>query len=190
MGPSLFNNEYSRGPLYQYWKERGQEEKALRGQRVEEAKVRSNGHQPLTSTYGPSSNDQYANRATSGPPTYRNDEGVSGLPGASDFAPASQPSDMLPSYGEASGRETEPEPALLSADEEKARLRQLEEQRRQIDDDAAIAQTLSRESAEGHNEGDVQGTGKQPARRKSTAGKVGRWLADAASGYTKKQERW
>lgn len=190
MSPSLFNNEYSRGPLYQYWKERGQEEKVLRDQRIKEAGLRSKGHQPLSPTYGPSSNDQYAHRATSGPPAYRNDEGESGDPDRS-----SQPSE-LPSYGQVAGRETEAsaadqEPVLLSAEEEKARLRQLEEQRRQIADDAAIAQTLSHESAEeGQGEGEVQGNGKQPARRKSTAAKVGGWLADAASGYTKNQGRW
>ncbi|KIX01305.1 uncharacterized protein Z518_09030 [Rhinocladiella mackenziei CBS 650.93] len=171
MSPSIFNNEYSRGPLYQYWKERGQEEKVFRDQRVEEAKLRSKGFRPLSPTFGPSSNDQYTNRATSGPPTYRNDQNASAVTSTSASEPTESSDDMLPSYGEVTTRETEP---TLHSTEEKARLRE---------NDAALAQRLQNEEAhEGH--------GKQPERRKSTAGKIGRWLADAASGYTKKQERW
>lgn len=90
----------------------------------------------------------------------------------------------------------------LSAEEEKTRLQQLEPQRRQIADDAAIAQILNNEDEDEEDSDDqnpdereVNGTNKAKQkrpekRRKSTAGKIGRWLADAASGYTKKQERW
>ncbi|EXJ88704.1 hypothetical protein A1O1_05636 [Capronia coronata CBS 617.96] len=225
MSPSLFSNEYSRGPLYQYWKERGEEEKGLRDQRVQEANLRSKGVRPLNPTYGPSSNEQYTSRATSGPPAYRPDDVGSPVPITSDpryrvgdesfsstvssRAPPSEP-ESLPSYGTAttglagSPQQTHPSSTSkylsLSADEQKTRLHQLEVQRRQqiaAADDAA-AQTLSIEEVESDStslsEEPVQGRGtadgKQPKRRKSTAGKIGQWLADAACGYTKKQERW
>lgn len=70
MPQSIFSSEYSRGPLYQYWKERSAEEKATREQRIQEAKLRSKGFQPLSPASGPSSNDSYVRRATSGPPGY------------------------------------------------------------------------------------------------------------------------
>ncbi|OAL35969.1 hypothetical protein AYO20_04875 [Fonsecaea nubica] len=219
--PTIFTNEYSRGPLYQYWKERNQEEKALREQRVQEAKLRSKGFRPMDPAFGPSSSDSYAQRATSGPPAYRRESdagagtegGVEGSTAVGSGTGAAQQSqrgpvgtaagdDELPSYGAstdlpAAGGEGSDQP-LLSAEEEKARLRQLEEQQRQIRSDSALAQTLSaeeeQEQAAQGEETDAAaaaaGKGKQPERRKSTAGKIGRWLADAASGYTKKQERW
>ncbi|KAH0829388.1 hypothetical protein FOPE_10744 [Fonsecaea pedrosoi] len=220
--PTIFTNEYSRGPLYQYWKERNQEEKALREQRVQEAKLRSKGFRPMDPAFGPSSSDSYAQRAASGPPAYRREsdatrESVEGssAAGAGAGVGAAQHSqrgpigtvggdDELPSYGAstdlpaAAGEGSDQ--TLLSAEEEKARLRQLEEQQRQIQSDSALAQTLSaeeeQEQAAQGEETDAAaaaaaaGKGKQPERRKSTAGKIGRWLADAASGYTKKQERW
>ncbi|KIW22697.1 uncharacterized protein PV07_10967 [Cladophialophora immunda] len=199
--PTIFTNEYSRGPLYQYWKERNQEEKALREQRIEEAKLRSKGFRPMEPAFGPSSTDSYAHRAASGPPAYHPDTGAGaeGVEGSSlrQQQPQRESAgggDELPSYGASTGgaaaeRGADEPPSLLSAEEEKARLRQLEEQRRQIQSDSALAQTLSAEE-EDPDEAAQAGKGKQPERRKSTAGKIGRWLADAASGYTKKQERW
>ncbi|KIW77465.1 hypothetical protein Z517_09911 [Fonsecaea pedrosoi CBS 271.37] len=214
--PTIFTNEYSRGPLYQYWKERNQEEKALREQRVQEAKLRSKGFRPMDPAFGPSSSDSYAQRAASGPPAYRREsdarrESVEGSSAVGAGVGAAQHSqrgpigtvggdDELPSYGAstdlpaAAGEGSDQ--TLLSAEEEKARLRQLEEQQRQIQSDSALAQTLSAEeeqeqAAQGEEtDAAAAGKGKQPERRKSTAGKIGRWLADAASGYTKKQERW
>jgi len=203
---SLFNNEYSRGPLYQYWKERGVEEKALRTQRIQDAQLRSKGHQPLTPTFGPSSNDSYAHRATSGPPTYDAET----TPPVPVRVPVPVPvvSDQLPSYSAATGLDVDgdTDAGLLSSDEEKARLRQLEEQT----DDAAIAAALSRDETqpqpqpqpqpqsrhedqidgEVEGEGDSKRKGKQPERRKSAVAKIGGWFADAASGYTKNQGRW
>ncbi|KAL2444363.1 hypothetical protein ABEF95_016425 [Exophiala dermatitidis] len=246
MAPSLFSNEYSRGPLYQYWKERGDEEKALRARRIQEAKLRSKGIQLMDSTYGPSSNDQYTSRATSGPPAYspdnpdyvadtvgtttrglerdRESRAVPGIPQSTTSPVESEPhAEPLPSYhmvvGGGATSQTQEQPTLpspstsgapchtgslsLSAEEEKARL----QQRQQIEDDAAIAQTLSNDDdahSEGHSlngsdnaqpetlrsNNDGTQAGPSQRKRKITAGKIGRWLADAASGYTKKQERW
>ncbi|KIW92356.1 uncharacterized protein Z519_07340 [Cladophialophora bantiana CBS 173.52] len=202
--PSIFTNEYSRGPLYQYWKERGQEEKALREQRIQEAKLRSKGFQPMSPAFGPSSTDAYAQRATSGPPAYHpeSSEGAGGSPPQQHLPPV----DELPPYGATAGvvgGQSEPAAeggggcgqSLLSSEEEKARLRRLEEQHRHSQADSALTQTLSAEDEQAAwtaaEEDDAStGKGKQPERRRSTAGKIGRWLADAASGYTKKQERW
>ncbi|EXJ77885.1 hypothetical protein A1O3_09044 [Capronia epimyces CBS 606.96] len=234
MSPSLFSNEHSRGPLYRYWKEQGEEEKSLRDQRIQEARLRSKGILPINPTFGPSSNDQYTSRATSGPPAYRPDETTETSTGSTtDDAPRSRgrgpPSDPdaeprpqshprtepLPSYDTATAtgsaaaaagpreqQSSSPSTHLYpSAEEEKARLRDLEDQKRQMADDAAIAQTLSGDQ-DVEVDADAQirslsdepvqdrGKGGQPERRKSAAGKIGRWLADAASGYTKKQERW
>jgi len=229
MSPSIFNNEYSRGPLYQYWKERSAEEKGTRDQRVEEAKIRSKGFQPLSPAPGPSSQGSYMRRATSGPPGYATATATagegSGRGGSVDGGRLSQAATAaavatpqggeLPSYHAASGPppaasdpaqqgpSTNPEdPPLLSAADEKARLAQWEAQRHQIEDDAAIARTLSSDATEEEEEGaDVaperqmssvsessQGAGRRKS--KSAASKVGRWLADAASGYSKKQERF
>lgn len=215
MSPSIFTNDNSRGPLYQYWRERGQEERALRAQRVQDAQLRSKGHQPLSPAFGPSSNDSYAHRATSGPPTYRGGEGPATAP-----APAPASDELLPSYRAATGRAggikggggqtgsafgsasgpasdlgTGPAPdaasGLLTSEEEKARLQQFEEQRRQIADDAGVAESMSRDEALAEDKaGTTTADGKQPERRRSTAAKIGGWFADAASGYTKKQGRW
>ncbi|KAJ9615204.1 hypothetical protein H2200_001278 [Cladophialophora chaetospira] len=203
--PSLFTNEYSRGPLYQYWKERGAEERILRDQRVQEARIRSKGFTPMNAAYGPSSKESYTSRAER-PPSYANElpsstaEG-SGRGSATTAPPISRleaPSDGLPPYIDTTA--TSPtqnhftnaisptNDTLLSASEEKARLQRLEEQNQMSESDAAIAQTLSADEA--LENGDAEGKGKQPESKKSTVGKVGRWLADAASGYTKKQERW
>ncbi|EXJ56488.1 hypothetical protein A1O7_06832 [Cladophialophora yegresii CBS 114405] len=196
--PSLFSNEYSRGPLYQYWKERGQEEKFLRGQRVDEAKLRAKGFKPLDAAYGPSSSESYASREGRGPPAYAPASTEEALAaGSRGHIPAA---DELPAYidtdaGLASGSDTRSrshsqphEEGLVSAEEEKARLRALEEQNQRTRSDAAIARTLSDEAPD---EGeDDKGKEPEARRKKSTVGKVGRWLADAASGYTKRQERW
>ncbi|OAP63988.1 hypothetical protein AYL99_03215 [Fonsecaea erecta] len=196
--PTIFTNEYSRGPLYQYWKERNQEEKALREQRIEEAKLRSKGFRPMGPAFGPSSTDSYAHRATSGPPAYRHDADAGAEEGAVEGSlarPGRQGSagqdDPLPSYGASTGQsDTAADASLFSAEEEKSRLRHLEEQRQQIQSDAALAQTLSAQEESEEDQEQAGSKGKQPARRKSTAGKIGRWLADAATGYTRKQERW
>lgn len=192
MAPSLFNNEYSRGPLYQYWKERSQEERELRSQRVQDADLRSKGHQPLSATYGPSSNNSYTRRATSGPPAYT-DSSITNT-GESN---GQQPGDLLPAYDSAVGcqhgedQAGHGEPAILTAEEEKARLQQIDEQNRQIRDDEAIARTLSRDDAEEVEAPPVDRTDdEQVGPRKGKARKIGRWFADAATGYTAKQERW
>lgn len=229
MAPSIFSSEYSRGPLYQYWKERSAEEKATRDQRVDEARIRSKGFQPLSPAPGPSSNESYVRRATSGPPGYiaatsssiaTNDNGdgdlnESGLqrtlsseqetstnaearPSNEDLpsyinAAGSTPTGLQPSTGQL-GDHGEPS-QLLSAEDEKARLAQLETQRRQINQDAAIARSLSSsetETVERHASVGEGSPGRRSSdtRRKSTTSKIGRWLADAATGYSKKQERW
>jgi hypothetical protein len=228
MTPSLFSSEYSRGPLYQYWKERSAEEKATRGQRIDEAKIRSQGFQPLSPASGPSSNDSYVRRATSGPPGYiaatsssiatnRDGSGnasegglqrtISSERETSSNAEARPSNEDLPSYINVAGSTpTGHQPStgrlgdhgepsqLLSAEDEKARLAQLEEQRHQINQDAAIARSLSSsdvETVERHaSVGEGSPGRSSDTRRKSTSSKIGRWLADAASGYSKKQERW
>ena len=250
---SIFSSEYSRGPLYQYWKERSAEEKATREQRIQEAKLRAKGFQPLSPASGPSSNDSYVRRATSGPPGYITatsggdddgnrhgmDEGsassssndaapaVPGTGSASGRNVAAHEPEMLPPYAAATAATSTFPPAiasasdnpipspehttengLLSASEEKARLAQLEAQRRQIESDGALAQTLSCPSHSRPSSAAMEGAGEiapqtQPRhasiasdgadespRRKSTTGKIGRWLADAATGYTKRQERF
>ncbi|KAK4936655.1 hypothetical protein LTR10_022507 [Elasticomyces elasticus] len=189
MQPSMFNNQYSRGPLYQYGRERSQEERQVRSQRVQDAQLRRKGQQPSSPTYGPSSNDSYTRHASSGPPPYA-DTSIS-----TTNEQAGQQSDhQLPTYDAAIGRQQENqaenvEPPLLSVEEEKARLRQIEKQKRQTRDDEAIAQTLSLDDPE-EAEVQVEKGDKQAGRRKSKARKIGRWFADAASGYTAKQERW
>lgn len=249
---SIFSSEYSRGPLYQYWKERSAEEKATREQRIQEAKLRAKGFQPLSPASGPSSNDSYVRRATSGPPGYITatsgvdddgnrhgmDEGSASAP--SNAAPAvpatgrvsgrnnaAHEPDMLPPYAAATAATSTFPPAiasasdnpipnpeqptengLLSASGEKARLAQLEAQRRQIESDGALAETLSCPSHSRPSSAAMEGAGEiapqtqprrasiasdgadEPPRRKSTTGKIGRWLADAATGYTKRQERF
>lgn len=191
--PSLFSNESSRGPLYQYWKERGAEEKTLRDQRVQEAKLRSKGFQPTHPAFGPSSNDSYKHRLTSGPPAY----GAESDAGEGSALHAGR--EELPSYPVSTEAQQSDSAGALdqtpsqSAEEEKARLRQSEDRRQQISHDAAIAQTLAAEEGQWQDhapEISEEGNGKQPERRKSTVGKIGGWLADAATGYTKKQERW
>jgi hypothetical protein len=196
--PSLFSNEYSRGPLYQYWKERAAEEKDLRDQRISEASLRSKGFTPLDPAYGPSSQQSYSSRQARGPPSYEAapstvPPGVAPGPAIPDGdTPQTAQDDDLPAYSSSSGPAVREEPDRLpSAEEEKARLQRLQEQHRQTQDDGALAQRLSNEEAETQKEDDDdQDKGKQPERRKSAVGKVSRWLADAASGYTKKQERW
>lgn len=219
--PSLFSNEYSRGPLYQYWRERGQEEKRMRESRVQDAKLRSKGQRPLSPTFGPSSNDSYAHRATSGPPAYRHDstdiEPAAALPpavtaAAADTQQEALQRDALPAYYDTTTAAGSPPTTtttttsheggrLPSAEEEKARLRAFEARQRQISADAAVARSLSHDAdanadadGEGSDSEGGHGKGKQPERggrrKSSTAGKIGRWLADAASGYTKNQERW
>lgn len=231
MTPSIFSSEYSRGPLYQYWKERSAEEKATRDQRIDEAKIRSQGFQPLEPAPGPSSNDSYVRRATSGPPGYiaatssaiaTNSDGSenvteSGLQrtlsseGETSLnTEARLSNEDLPSYINATGSTpTGHQPStsqlgdhgepsqLQSAEDEKARLARLEAQRHQIDQDAAIARSLScsseieTETVERHaSVGEGSPGRSSDTRRKSTSSKIGRWLADAASGYSKKQERW
>jgi len=221
--PSLFTNDKSKGPLYDYWKDRSAEEKTQRDQRIQEAKLRSQGFTPMDPTYGPSSRDSYQARAAGGgPPGYESaglgDEGgVEGigmgmgegnismsLPprrvgsprgGGGDELPAYNPNDATPEETSSSASSAPPptgDDHLLSAEKEKARLAALEARhsQNQIDSDAAIAQTLSNDDQTQAEITDPEGKGKEPDRRKSTAGKVGRWFADAASGYTKKQERW
>ncbi|KIX93129.1 uncharacterized protein Z520_11186 [Fonsecaea multimorphosa CBS 102226] len=215
--PSIFTNDTSRGPLYQYWKERGQEEKALREQRIQEARLRSKGFRPMDPAFGPSSTESYAHRAASGPPAYGHEsvdaEGRSEGSSSSSAAAVRQQQQQqggsagavvddneLPSYGALTGRRSEDltgaggEDPLLPAEEEKARLRRLEDQRRQIQADSALAQSLSTEDEEVATKTPAQAPeikGMPPDdRRKSTAGKIGRWLAEAATGYTNKQERW
>jgi hypothetical protein len=179
--PSLFTNDTSKGPLYQYWRERSvSEEKPLRDQRIEEAKLRAKGFSPMDAVYGPSSKQSYSSREERGPPGYAGDATSAS---AAAVAPAT---DDLPAYEGDTTASPTGDAGLLSASEEKARLNQLEAQHRQTESDAAVARSLSNE-VEG---ADAEGKGKQPERRKSTAGKIGRWFADAASGYTKKQERW
>ncbi|KAK5058922.1 hypothetical protein LTR84_011186 [Exophiala bonariae] len=277
---SIFSSEYSRGPLYQYWKERSTEEKATREQRIEEARLRARGFQPLSPASGPSSHDSYVRRATSGPPGYiaaTNGGGSGSSPGEGDgdvidegILPASSANpllatirgtsiraaeaDFLPSYDAAtsisiaataassssasnavpvprSSNDQNPPPPqdpdqdgrLLNATEEKARLAHLDSQRREIERDATLARTLSSpasvlppapsasitpstSTSAAALDGDadvgsryasiVNDTSDEPEpvpasrRKKSTAGKVGRWLADAATGYTKRQERF
>lgn len=217
--PSIFTNDTSKGPLYQYWKDRAAEEKTLRGQRIDEARIRSHGFQPMSAAYGPSSSESYQHRRASGPPGYENDAAVPALgmeAGVGSMNPphdTSNVGDDLPPYVDtttlhASGLSSHPphhhpnttaEGTLLSSSEEKSRLAALSQRHRatETNSDAAIAQTLS---SEFHNElppgsgdedeaqGQKKPTGKE--RRRSMVGKVGTWLADAASGYTRRQERW
>ncbi|KEF63343.1 uncharacterized protein A1O9_01320 [Exophiala aquamarina CBS 119918] len=234
MTPSIFNNEYSRGPLYQYWKERSAEEKTTRDQRIEEAKIRSKGFQPFSPTPGPSSQDSYMRRATSGPPGYvaatttgrcnggeresmrsafsSEPETTSNAASAAAARPnhgdlpsyvdatrataAAGPTPSQPSASQAGGSQGErqqSQSALLSSAEDKARLAQLEAQRRQIDEDAGMARTVSAASEVEAGERQLStasDTSQGTPRRKSTASKVGRWLADAATGFSKKQERF
>ena len=64
--PSLFNNEYSRGPLYQYWRERHREGLGTRERRILDAKERAKGKQPVSPEAGPSSNSEYQRRLARG----------------------------------------------------------------------------------------------------------------------------
>jgi hypothetical protein len=151
---------------------------------VDEAKLRAKGFNPLDAAYGPSSSESYASREGRGPPGYAS---VSANEGLAEGSGRNDPAgDELPAYIDAdSGSRSQEEGVLLSAEEEKARLRALEEQNQLTRSDEAVARALSDEGPE-----EEDGKGKGPQRKKSTVGKVGRWLADAASGYTKRQERW
>ncbi|KAI1612133.1 hypothetical protein EDD36DRAFT_275637 [Exophiala viscosa] len=181
------NNEYSCSPLYQQSIERSQKERNLRSQRVGGAPVRKD-QKTLSPAYSTSNNDSYTCPSTNGPPAYTDRS----IRGTNEHA-GRQPGDLLPTYDAAIGRQPEDpakrdEATLLSVREEKSRLRRGEEQYRQLRDDKAMVQTLSRDDLE---EPEVQGerSDKTDGRRKSTARKIGRWFADTASGFTAKQER-
>jgi len=208
MAPSLFSNQHSRGPLYQYWRERNLEEKALRDQRIADAKERATGQSPTSAAYGPSSTEQYMVRAMSGPPNYGGPvESDGDAAAAGYYAPEANASDSaaLPSYGEATGAPdsapgTSSSISGLSAEEEKGRLRRrYKREDDETDQGNGITSrptrddhqdTLSGDEAMGPENDLGNGKGKEPARRKSTGAKIGRWIADAASGYTKNQGRW
>jgi len=178
--PSLFDNQYSRGPLYQYWKERGQEEKGLREKRVQEAEARSQGRRPAGPTYGPSSDDAYHRRATAGPPTYAAAAAAVVGGGGGVVPNESSEADLPPYYSATAAPNDHPE----GAEEEKTRLHR---QRQQVAQDETLAESLSREQTSTPN-GDADADDQKVGRSK--ARKIGTWLADAASGYTKNQGRW
>ena len=103
--------------------------------------------------YGPSSRESYSSRERSGPPAYvnvprvterRQEVGGEGLAGE-DELPAYT---STPTSNQDVQHNRESHQDLLSAEEEKARLHHLEEQNRQTESDAAIAQTLTNEKAQ------------------------------------------
>ena len=213
--PSIFTNDTSKGPLYQYWRDRTHEEKSLRDQRIAEARIRSEGLSPQNAAYGPSSQGSYHSREGRGPPSYATGEGGdtaratnemmgSNSTGGGIIAPAT---DDLPAYIDttSSSQQERTSTTHLSASEEKKRLNELEAQYRQTQSDATFAHNLATNTTTDpahfeyqHNlpdqnnpEEEGTGNGKKPQERKrSKVGKVGSWLADAASGYTRNQERW
>jgi hypothetical protein len=185
LSKSLFANEHSRGPLYQYWKSQSIAEKELREQRISEGKFRSKGFTPLDAAYGPSSKESYDHRR--GPPEYSH---------GGDEAEGHD----LPAYDGTMNHEQ----PLSSPSDEKRRLAQMESQAQDTSSDAAIAQTLSHEEqhaaaaavtaleerdAEEREERSLE----NEANNKSKLKKVGEWLLDHGTGYTKnvqKHGRW
>ncbi|KAJ9643251.1 hypothetical protein H2204_002147 [Knufia peltigerae] len=227
MTPSLFSNNHSRGPLYQYWKERSDEESSLRQNRIADARLRSRGQRPMSPTPGPSSAVSYADRASRGPPTYQRCTGIgpaseetgettttsNTLAGRNVHSPTETDagSDTLPPYYAVATRGEGTPPVNTSGsrmqnqvsntttlpsatEEEKPRLSRNERHHHHhhhiaSDETPAQASTMTTTGTTIPFDDD-QGNDHQPKRRKSVVGKVGGWLADAASGYTKKQERW
>ena len=189
--PSLFNNEYSRGPLYQYWRERSREASETRDRRVRDAKERASGKQPIFPEPGPSSNTEYQNRlarglvtqptpayeATDSHATVRSEAGVMG--------------DDLPAYENVHAHMAERTPSMAaqgevaeSARDEKERLqRHLAEQEVSEGADEVSAPEIM--GADGET---AMGKGKEKERKKSFGKDVGTFFGRAFTGYGMKSD--
>ncbi len=153
----------------------------------------------MDAPYGSSCQESYVSREGRGPPAYANEppspigegQGSESGGGLVDSTSATA-GDDLPVYTNTTLLPPEHgnnEP-LLSSFEEKARLRRLERQNQSTASDTSMTQTVSnKDGSQGQasDKAEDAGKGKRPERKKSTVGN--RWLADAASGYMKKQER-
>ena len=168
---SLFGNVSSRGPLYQYWRERNRESAEVRDRRVLDAKERARGMQPVNPEPGPSSNAEMRRRLEAGrnvPPTVvyseRPPEEAMGL------------SQDLPQYEEVAGRQLQDSGGFeRSASEEKEKSDRYLTQEAD-GSDSHLPSESRQESVPEKN------------RKKSIGRSIGGWVGTAFTGYNMKSD--
>lgn len=173
--PSLFSNQHSRGPLYQYWRERSRESAEVRERRISDARERASGRQPVRPESGPSSNAEFQSRLDRG-------KVAAPTPAYSERPVAAKNNEELPGYTDMalynSNDSSERGEFARSAEEERDRLR------KHLDGQHDRTGFQSEDVTP--NTPEISGMGKE--RKKSIGKSIGNWMGVAFTGYGMKSD--